>query len=362
MGTRLLFSTMAGRATSAVGRVTLYGSNGSPYSIKVRSLMRYRRIAYTWQRLWQWLEDGGSVSEVRAVESQRMPLLRFDDGQLVQGSTNIALDLERRMATLARSVIPRDPATAFLVHLVEDYADEWWMKSAFAWRWILQDEKAVKMSAHHAVADILTPASREEVRSTARKFMTRQRLRTALMGVGDGTGVVNSMQRDLLAIEQHLESANRFLFGTRPSLADFAIHGQIAQLVVDGEPSSWLRENTPRLFAWALALEESSGIEGLWADLSDGVHPVVTSMLKNIGRYYLPYLVANAEAFDKGLSEFEYSLPGGDVVSQPPIDHQRESLKEIQGRYAGLSTRAKAKLEDILIETNTLPFLSQQTI
>ena len=136
---------MAGRATSAVGRVTLYGSNGSPYSIKVRSLMRYRRIAYTWQRLWQWLEDGGSVSEVRAVESQRMPLLRFDDGQLVQGSTNIALDLERRMATLARSVIPRDPATAFLVHLVEDYADEWWMKSAFAWRWILQDEKAVKV-------------------------------------------------------------------------------------------------------------------------------------------------------------------------------------------------------------------------
>jgi len=204
---------------------------------------------------------------------------------------------------------------------------------------------------------MITPASREEVRSVATKFLTRQRLRVALMGVGDGTGIVSCLQRDLLALEQHIEDGQRFLFGSRPSLADFAVFGQLSQLVLDYDSSKWLRENTPRLYAWTFALDEPSGIEGQWLETSEAYSPVVLSLLKNIGRFYMPYLDANARALAQGADSFEVKLPGGAVAHQPPIEHQAASLHDLRAMYAMLNPKSRAKVQDVLEQANVVKYL-----
>src|SRR3546814_2271154 len=64
---------------------------------------------------------------------------------------------------------------------------------------------------------------------------------------------------DILA--PHVGGA-RYLFGSRPSLADFALYGQLAQLTIDPQPQRICRERAPVVESWAITLDDASGIDG----------------------------------------------------------------------------------------------------
>ncbi|HYB13422.1 MAG TPA: glutathione S-transferase N-terminal domain-containing protein, partial [Myxococcota bacterium] len=100
----------------------IVGAPGSPYSRKLRAVLRYRRIPYA------WVQRGSR--EARGLPRPRIELLP----QLIlagaDGAPEALVDstpLIRRLETLrpGRSVIPPDPILAFLDTLLEDYADEW---------------------------------------------------------------------------------------------------------------------------------------------------------------------------------------------------------------------------------------------
>ena len=106
-------------------RYELYGGGGSPYSMKMRAILRYRRLPFDWYQITPTMRrtlihDGPPV----------IPILRLpEDGSLHVDSTPLAYLLEERHTE--RSLIPDDPAMAFVSDLIEDMADEWCTKMMF---------------------------------------------------------------------------------------------------------------------------------------------------------------------------------------------------------------------------------------
>ena len=111
----------------------IIGAPGSPYSRKLRAVLRFRRIPHV------WIQRGSAADRDRPQPPvDLLPVLVFPDaaggaGEACIDSTPLIRRLEAEYE--GRSVIPPDPAVAFLDALLEDYADEWVTKMMFHYRW-----------------------------------------------------------------------------------------------------------------------------------------------------------------------------------------------------------------------------------
>ena len=125
----------------------LYGVEASPYTVKLRAALRYRRLPYRWMcRFVQMYEP------LAHVRPQLMPVLQFPDGELRTDSTPILDELDERHGP-GRSLLPERPRDRFLARLIEDMADEWLTKclyhyrfgtmedAEFAARWVMDDAR-----------------------------------------------------------------------------------------------------------------------------------------------------------------------------------------------------------------------------
>jgi glutathione S-transferase len=108
--------------------LAILGAPGSPYSRKLRAVLRYRRIPHRWM-------IRGSRSDVGTPDPPvaLLPVLVLPGRG---GADEAAIDstpLIRRLESMheGRSVIPSDPAIAFVDALLEYYADEWVTKMMF---------------------------------------------------------------------------------------------------------------------------------------------------------------------------------------------------------------------------------------
>ena len=105
----------------------------SPYTRKLRAVLRYRRIPY------QFVIAGSR--EAQLLPERPLPLVPYlvlpdKNGELTEAmsdTTPIIDRLERDFE--ARSLRPRDPGLAMVDALIEDYADEWLSKCMFHYRW-----------------------------------------------------------------------------------------------------------------------------------------------------------------------------------------------------------------------------------
>src|SRR6185295_15067172 len=114
------------------------------------------------------------------------------------------------------------------------------------------------------------------------------------------------------AFEPHV-GLSRFLFGSRPSLADFAWYGQLNEMACDPTPMRIMRERAPFTDIWARRLDDCSGVDGDWAE---GVTPWAEALLGLAGEVYLPFLHANATAFEAGRAQLELQALGHRYVLQ----------------------------------------------
>ncbi len=158
------------------------GSPGSPYTRKMLALLRFRRIPY------RFLQGGRDAEGMPQPKVSLIPIFYFQDarGELTAevDSTPIIRRLEDEYS--GRSVIPADPATAFLNYLLEDYGDEWLTKAMFHYRWYYEPdiEMAGSILPHYAdvvaagradgpgEAGVLRAADREALR---RRLQRRDR-------------------------------------------------------------------------------------------------------------------------------------------------------------------------------------------
>ncbi len=327
------------------GDYVINGALGSPYSLKMRSVMRYRRLPHIWRH--GAATHGAATAQVKAPV---IPVIEYPDGSFHNDSTPLIYDLEARHA--ARSIIPPDPARAFLAHLIEDFADEWLTKAMFGYRW-LEAVDQIQMSRWLAF-DALKGGGLAQSQGYADQFRARQTGRMAIVGcTRENFPLIEASTRAVLAaLEAHVVDRH-CLFGTRPSFAEFSLFGQLSQLGVDPTPQAMMRADYPYSFRWLLHIDDMSGIDGEWDAADAPLAPVIAALLKIVGDVYLPFLIANAEALAVG--EQMLSLEAmGHGYTQGVFKYQAKCLADLRARYAALDASARAQIDPLLAETGCL--------
>ena len=329
--------------------IQLIGSPASPYTRKMVSLLRYRRIPYS--IIWG---DPSAQLSARGIAKPKISLLptfllpdEAGDLQAVCDSTPIIRRLEAEVQ--GRSAIPTDPALAFIDYLLEDFADEWCTKYMFHYRW------------HQAVdadnAGTLLPLNQKidmgaEQLNQFKPYITdRQVGRLHVVGSNDVTAPVidASYRRLLAAMELHLEQ-QPYLLGKRPGVSDFALYGQFTQLVgFDPTPRAIAHEISPRTVAWTGLMEDQCGLDPKdddWVCVEDsgsGLRAVLTE----VGRVYPTALLANAVALQAGEKTWEAQIDGC-LWTQQAFSYQGKCLQWINERYQSLTAADQSRVDSLL--------------
>lgn len=330
------------------GVVTFFGVPGSPYTRKMAAVLRYRRIPYR-------LVLGSQVTgNIPLAKPPLLPtfLLPDADGRLeaVTDSTPLIERFEREVP--GRSVRPIDPALRVIDLLLEDYADEWLTKAMFHYRWAYAAD--IDKASRVLPTWSRKPMTDEALAAAGEMVSSRQIPRLRYVGSNEVTGPVieASYHRFLDIFEDHLKSY-KFCLGARPGGSDFAIFGQLTQLAhFDPTSMAVTVERAPRVYGYTGALEDLSGLEpedGDWFDLS-ALPASLLSLLTEIGRVYVPLLLANESAVRGGAPDVDTVIDGARWVQQP-FAYQVKCLNWLRASRAGLEAGDRNRLDQVLQAT-----------
>lgn len=324
----------------------LFGSETSPYSTKVRSYLRYKKLPF------DWVAKGfGTEEEFQSLaKSQALPMLVSPKGGVAHDSSLILSQIEGKI--YKPSARPHDPACRVLALLLEEYADEWLNKAMFQYRW--GTAKAAKAAATRQ-ADAIFEGYEAEDRADIEKSIAKSMSgRLKLIGSTKKTVPVieASFARFLKLLNAHLEK-HLFLFGGHPSLADFAIAGQLIQLMKDEVSGAMIRDTAPFVMAWCEFMEDprqGAPFESL-ADVSETLLPLIRD---EVVPTLIAWAEANAESVEKKKKTITVAMPDGEY-KQGVQGHTANSYAALKAVFA--ETPATPELEAFLKEAGLAELL-----
>ena len=323
-------------------RYELIGLTASPYSMKIRALLRYRRIPFDWI-----VEMPQLTGRKLAVSPILLPVLRHPMGRDMTDSTSIALMLEREIVN-DRNVMPGGDRD-FLCHLIEDMADEWLTKVMFWYRW--RDESSAGFGADWIASEVSAALPGQRTDALAASLRKRQQGRMPMIGATEVNGpLLAATFRAVLGALRPAIMTDGYLFGSRPSLADFALFGQLSQLGSDPGPAAIMREDSPEVLHWLRRIDDASGVEGVWS----GSLSNLEGLLRIVGGDYLPFLVANADAVAAGRELVEMDLASG-RFRNTAYRWQANCLSRLRDLYA--SSDLDAGTREMLDRTGCTQYL-----
>jgi len=336
---------------------TLHVYDISYFSGKMQAYLAFKGIAHrtheiTWAELVDRVAPRTGLVEVPVVECA--------DGTFLRDTTAMIEWFERQYP--AASVLPDDPGAAFVCRLLEDYADEGLWRPALYYRWAFP--KDAELYARRFTEDFLsyplTPAA--VLRRTVRDRQQRVYLR--------GEGITSANRAD---VERHytdeladLEAIFRrrpFLFGERPSLADFGYFASMFRhFGIDPTPARIMRNIAPAVYEWVARMWNARGsrLGGTAFASSDGGLPAdLEPLLARAARRYLPALHANARAVADGRSHYSVSLEGLEYPQMRAVPFQAWRRTVLQRELAALTSAEAPQVRAMLERTGCLPWLER---
>lgn len=324
----------------------IFGSELSPYSVKVRSFFRYKSLPH------EWIPRSPAVQAEfqKYANLPLVPLVVTPDGEGVQDSTPI---LERfEAATPEPAIIPTDAALAFVSALLEEYGDEWGNKWMFHYRWRYQpDAWATAERIAVQMVGAQGPLAVAQARAAVAERMTG---RLGFVGSNDKTQplIEASFKQALALLDRHL-ATRPYLLGGRPAMADFGLWAQFYEAATDPTPGAIVRASAANVMAWVqrMVSPKAEGPFEAWPALA----PTLMPLLKDeVAALFLPWSAANSAAIVASVKTFDVTL-GGTVWSQEPQKYHARSLAEIRRKYA--AAKDAPGLEAILRDSGCLEFL-----
>ncbi|NKB98244.1 MAG: glutathione S-transferase [Pseudomonadales bacterium] len=329
--------------------VRLKGVPGSPYTRKMLAYLRFRHIPYEFLIGDQSAELGLPEAKVSLLPTFYLP---NDRGELeaVVDSTPLIRRFESEYAE--RSAVPPNPVLNFLNYLIEDYADEWLTKAMFHYRWYYEADIDMAATVLPHWSNIQAPA--KDLLNLKSYVADRQISRLYVVGSNDTTApVIEASYKRFLKIMDAVIEQQKFVLGSRPSSADFALYAQLTQLAkFDPTPAAECLQTAPRVFAWTDLVDDLSGqpaADDDWTSVED-IAVVLGDLLREIGRTYAPALLANAQAIQGGREQMETTIDGKPWM-QPTFPYQAKCLQWINAEYQKLNSPEQAQTDEILAGT-----------
>src|ERR1700747_485701 len=175
----------------------IFGAEMSPYSVKVRSYLRYKAIPHQWI-----LRNAESHADYQAhAKLPIIPLVVTPQGTGIQDSTPIIDQMERLFPE--PQVHPDDSVARFVSALIEEFGDEWGNKWMFHYRW---SRDVDQISSAGRIAPMQAPGMNEQEHlDLAGKIRGRMANRVWFVGSNAQTAplIETGVQEMLALVDRH---------------------------------------------------------------------------------------------------------------------------------------------------------------
>lgn len=302
----------------------LFGAESSAYSTKMRAFMRYKGVEFDWVP-----RTANSEEELAKVSRfSTLPVLVTASGFAVHDTTPMIEALEAD--TPEPSALPDDAALSFLAYVLEEYADTWLAKAAFQFRWTRKKDQ--KEAAKRAISEYFgenEPDDRKAMEASTIERMTEQLPSVGLEG-DLGPAVEKSFKKFVKLLNEHLRR-HLFIFGGRPSIADFAIGGQLIQMQRDPTAGKIIEKDGEFVAKWCEFLVDAKP-GGPFESLEDLQETLIPIFKSDLSKFFLPWAAENLENSLAGNETFEVTL-GKDKFTLRPLRSAARSFRDLRKRF-----------------------------
>jgi glutathione S-transferase len=321
----------------------VHGMMQSYFTRKVTGYLDYKGIPWIFRRF-----PGVSPESAAAGFPGGVPVVETPAGEFMWDSTAMIHHLELRFPEPA--VLPPDPVQRFLCYVVEDAADEWLYRPAVGSRWFFPENAAV--GGFELARDVTV---RMALTADQAHAGVGTHVRSSCPPLGVTADTIHLWVDDVLRpwlrlLGTHL-AMRPYLFGARPSLADFALFGgNAAHFTNDPLGRRWTDEDGPAVVAHThRLLEPEDQTFGPWDDPAS-VPDTLIAVLAQLGKRYLPWV---SRACVDGVADVAFA--NGTRVPVRATDFLRDARATLLARYV---QQRSARLDAALERAGILAFFA----
>ena len=250
-----------------------------------------------------FVERGSSLWEAKVTFPRRVnatvfPVLITPEGEYLQDTSCIIDALEKRFPE--RPALPASPILQMAAYLFELWGDEFWLPLAMHTRWSQRDENVGLFI--HDLGEALVPGFPGWLKNRiSLHFANLMNSYLPPLGINDRSRPLldRFLAVQLDGLDAHFR-CHHFLFGDRPSLADY---GMIAPLYAHIGRDPWskreLIEPRPHLKAWIERMFDAGSSAGGEFQSEDALPETLQPALRSIFDELLPFIQGCADAVRK---------------------------------------------------------------
>ncbi|MEX0941603.1 MAG: glutathione S-transferase family protein [Pseudomonadales bacterium] len=287
---------------------TIYGGELSYFTRKLEAAMKFYGADFE-------LKPKTREAESRAGTHQ-IPVLHTPENWMIADTTPLLHLLDSRFPF--RPMFPPG-LLGVLVHIVEEYFDEWIARTMVHYRW--HYEESARFASDRMGGGNADAAAR------IREWGPRACRATGTDSKHQQEQAEAEYERILEALEAQL-SETAFALGDRPTAVDCILLGGLrAHTNMDPTPKAVVR-NYPNVLAWAESEADKWNGDGELVPFP-GSTPFASFVLQEMTTTYVPFVLGNADALAAGAKAFHVETYGEDVsyLTRPYPEQSRQMIR-----------------------------------
>ena len=268
---------------------TLYGSQASLFTGKARGYLRWKGADFEERAV---NDDIFQTLILPKVGWPVIPIMEASNGRVIQDTGDIIAEVEAAMP--GPSVYPDGTLQRFASELLHVYGDIWMLIPAMHYRWNYNEEWIYSEFGRSGLPD----GTPEEQYVFGKKRGERFRGFVPMLGITEDTipGVEASYEGFLAEFSAHLD-VHPYLFGARPSLADFAFLGPLyAHLYRDPASGEIMKRLAPNVANWTERVTAGEGGDNALVG-GDEIPETLLPLMRRHLTEHTPVLEASRDQF-----------------------------------------------------------------